>query len=187
MTAPESPRHEPQPLIQSHPPERRRKKSIVLCGCCCTCCCCCCLHSIGGALGSSLVNSHIDVPDWVSLDATDKKSITGRPIYQIILLTLTALIVFGTHVYVFIDRNPSLNEWGGILAVEVVVLLLAFPILQLAAAVLAIVGAAIFAKPQLKGLYYRSLLRIMGGIVVGSLIGLVFTVGALALIIASFK
>src|SRR5262249_31417853 len=149
--------------------------------------CCCCLHSIGGALGSSLVNSHIEVPDWVSLDTTDKKSITGRPVYQIVLLVLTALIVFGTHVYVLITSHPTLNEWGGILAVEVVMLLLAFPILQFVAAVLAIVGAAIFAKPQLKSLYYRSLLRIMGGIVVGSLAGLIFTVAAFAIIVARLK
>ena len=186
MPTPEFPRAVSPLKFHAHPPERRRKESIILCGCCC-CCCCCCLHSVGAALGSSLVNSHIDVPDRVPLSVTDRKTVTGRPIYQIILLALTAVVVFGMHLYVLVDQQPSINEWGGILAVEVVILLLAFPAVQFGAAVMAMVGTAIFAKPELKGLYARSLLRIMGGMVAGFGIGLVLTVMTFGLIIAVIK
>ena len=91
------------------------------------------------------------------------------------------------HLYVLVDRQPSINEWGGILAVEVVILLLAFPAVQFGAAVMAMLGTAIFAKPELKGLYARSLLRIMGGMVAGFGIGLVLTVMTFGLIIAGMK
>src|SRR5262245_16342228 len=173
--------------FQIHPPERRRKDSIVLCGCCCTCCCCCCLHSLGAALGSSLVNSHIEVPERVPLTVTDRKTITGRPIYQIILLTLTAAVVFGMHLYAFIDHRPKLNDWSAVLAIEVVILLLAYPAVQLGAVLLAMVGTAVFAKPELKGLYARSLLRILGGMAAGFGIGLVLTITTFGFIILTMK
>jgi hypothetical protein len=185
MSAGES--SETAPEVRAHPPERRRKKSVVLCGCCCSCCCCCCLHSLGGALGSALVNSHIDVPDWVPLDVTDRKTVTGRPIYQIVLLVMTAVVVFGAHVYVLIDRKPKLNDWTATLAVELVILLLVFPAFQFTAAILAIIGAALFSRPELKGLYFRSIARILAGITVGSLIGLVLTVAVLGLLILGMK
>ena len=178
MSAPELPGKTTTSGICAHPPERRRKKSVILCGCCCCCCCCCCLHTLGAALGSSLVNSQIDVPRGTPPEVTDRRTITGRPIYQIVLLVMTAIIVFAAHIYVVIDRNPSTNEWGGILAVELVILLLTFPAIQFAAAALALIGTAIFINPELKGFYFQSLLRIMGGMVAGFLVG-IFAMAAL--------
>lgn len=186
MPIPELSRADLRLTFHAHPPERRRKESIVLCGCCC-CCCCCCLHSVGAALGSSLVNSHIEVPDRVPLTVTREKTVTGRPVYQLILLTLTATVVFGMHLYVLAEQKPTINEWGGILAVELVILLLAYPAVQLGAILLAMVGTTIFARPELKGLYARSLLRILGGMAAGFGIGLVLTITTFGLIIMSMK
>ena len=125
------------------------------------------------------MNSQIEVPENVPFHVTDRRFVTGRPIYQIVLLVLTAVIVFGAHVYVAIDRQPRLDDWGSILAVEVVILLLVYPAIQFAAAMMAIIGAAIFAKPQLKGLYFRSLLRILAGMVAGFGVGLAAMAAAL--------
>jgi hypothetical protein len=145
------------------------------------------LHSLGAALGSSLVNSHIEVPDRVRYTVTDRKTITGRPVYQIILLTLTAAVVFGMHLYAFIDHRPKIHDWGAVLAIEVVVLLLAYPAVQFVAVLLALVGTRVFAKPGLKGLYARSLFRILGGMAAGFGIGLVLTITTFGLIILSIK
>jgi hypothetical protein len=58
------------------------------------------------------------------------------------------------------------------LVIGVVLLLLGFPAVQFAAAVLALLETAVFVPKRLRGPYTQSLLRILGGIIGGTLAGL---------------
>jgi hypothetical protein len=104
-------------LIERRPPERRWPPVVVGSVCCSTCCCCCCcahtLGSVVGAAGASIA---------VSADGS------GR----------VAAAVYWGLVFLLAVPSGALVMLSGELSVGVILFLIFFPALQLAASVLAL-------------------------------------------------
>lgn len=109
--------------IERRPPERRWPPVVVGSVCCSTCCCCCCcahtLGSVVGAAGASVA---------VSADGS------GR----------VAAAVYWGIVFLLAVPSAFLALLAGDLAVGLIVYAIFFPVLQLAASLLALPVLAVF-------------------------------------------
>jgi hypothetical protein len=144
---PKSP--EPDPFkFQAHPAERRRGKDVVVCCCGCCCCCCCCLHSLGSLVGAAAVVSKTAKPGHRSVAL----------MYWIVLAVLT----IGTFAYYGERQEASL-----------VIIALAMPLIQLAAAVVTAVGVVLFGQDT------RSELVQVGKITVWTILGALIGIGVM--------
>jgi hypothetical protein len=141
----------------AHPPERRRR-SIIVTGCGCCCCCCCCLHTLGGVIGAAVAGA-------------TQRGRAGASLYWRTVAVLLFALALGLGAFM---RGGS----EGII-VGVVIGLLVFPGVQLAASLLAVLIAAF--QPEQPFPTRSDRLRAIGWItiwtVVGALIGIAVMVG----------
>ena len=137
-------------LLQHHPPERReqKKKYVVLYSCCC--CCCCCLHTLGSAIGVATVKNFKSDPNVLS----------AQSMFWISTLAANVLTLIGV---VFYGHDPG---------VMLIIAAVFGPLILLGACLLMAIWIA--ATPSLpeRGKYYRNLLRITVGNVVGCVVGI---------------
>lgn len=152
-------------LIQQHPPERgeRKKKYVVLYSCCC--CCCCCLHTLGGAIGAVVVGNYCPEPDEWDETPNRPKSLPNSQ--WMFWSSFLAASLIGTVIAGLL--NPSqISESLIVIGLSIVIL---GPVWMLAACGLSALQIAIRKDlPSKKG-YWRQLGKITGGMLAGSLIG----------------
>src|SRR5690349_3942248 len=115
--------------VQAHPPERRaRRSTVVYCGCCC--CCCCCLHSVG-----ALVGAGASMPAALHLAPRRAESVAGWFWGTLGVLTGVTFLA-------------SLGLSSSNLIVAALVVILGFPLIALAAGLVAMIGVAIPDRPE---------------------------------------
>jgi hypothetical protein len=153
--------------IEALPPERRTKKSLILLGDGCCCCCCCCLHSVGGLAGAVVASRKKRVVA-TSEDMPGAGSAPG--IYWLTVGGLCAACV-----------GPAAGFGRGVEGIEVglVGILMGFPLIQLAAALLAVIVLACLPKSIVAE--KRPEMRTIGRIALytfgGAMAGLIIMVG----------
>ena len=152
-------------LIQQHPPERgeRKKKYVVLYSCCC--CCCCCLHTLGGAIGAVVAGNYAPEPDeW---DETPNRP-THLPNSQwMFWSSFLAASVIGTLIAGLLNTN-QLEQSIVIIGLSIVIL---GPVWMLAACGLSALQIAFRTDLPSKTGYWKQLGKITGGMLAGSVIG----------------
>jgi hypothetical protein len=184
------PSHNPvDVVIVAHPPERRRQRSgaPAQAGQCC-CCCCCCLHTIGGLIGSAVaptVGAARRPEPLRSAEAADyaddyrdprhspppgpeRAGISAVALYW---LSTAALCVIGTSIAALLAAAGDGSElvlWG-------FALLMFFPVVQVVAAIPP-AGYFLFTKRPDRGFEFMQLARIMFGLIVGTIMGVVVMV-----------
>lgn len=170
-----------QPIaIEKHEPERRRP-AVTTAYCGCTCCCCCCLHSIGSVIGAAIMpilgsgsatSAHWAKRAMMPSDDDDGFSVPDlrlppRASAVTLFWWLTcALVVLGLMIPVFAyQRQAEPFLIAGIL------ILLAFPIIQLASVVLTAFIIGFGNRPD-RSHQFKQLGKITGGIVSGTILGM---------------
>lgn len=165
-------------LIQQHPPERgeRKKKYVVLYSCCC--CCCCCLHTLGGAIGAVVAGNYAPEPDdWDETPNRPMHLPNSRPMRPpnsqwMFWSSFLAASVIGTLIAGLL--NPSqISESLIVIGLSIVIL---GPVWMLAASGLSALQIAVRTDlPSKKG-YWKQLGKITGGMIAGSVIGVIVMV-----------
>ncbi|HZV00877.1 MAG TPA: hypothetical protein VFF73_29445 [Planctomycetota bacterium] len=156
--------------IEALPPERRTKKSLILLGDGCCCCCCCCLHSVGGLAGA-VVAARKKRPVAVAEDTPGLGSAPG--IYWMTLVVLCALC---GGPGVLLGAGPNAVE---ALEVALIGILMGFPLVQLLAALVAVIIIACL--PRTIVAEKRAEIRTIGRIALytfgGAMAGLIIMIG----------
>jgi hypothetical protein len=155
--------------VVAHPPERRRQSLVfVASGCCCSCCCSCCLHSIGAVVGASIAGA-MGAVSSASVETRAARS-RGQWIYWLSTAILCALTVL----------TAPLTLKGNVaegVAVGLIILVVAMPLIQLVGAVVAaiIIVAAPF---QHKSASLAQVGKLTLGMVAGTAVGvLILAIG----------
>ena len=152
-------------LIQAHPPERgeRQKKYVVLYSCCC--CCCCCLHTLGGAIGAVVVGNYCPEPDeWDETPQAAKRLPSSQWMFwgSFLFACLAGTII------AVLANSSQIEEALIVIGLSIVIL---GPFWFLAASGLSALQIALRKDlPSKKG-YWRQLGKITGGMLAGTVIG----------------
>jgi hypothetical protein len=163
-----SPNNSPFPaddLLQLHPPERgeRKKKYVVLYSCCC--CCCCCLHTLGGAIGAVVAGNYCPERDeWDESPEPAKRLPCSQWMYwsSFLFACLAGGVIGGL-------ANPS--QFSEALIVVGLSIVILGPAWFLAASGLSALQIAFRQDLPSKNLYWRQLGKITGGMLAGSVLG----------------
>lgn len=182
--------------VRRHPPERGRRAPVVVLGCGCTCCCCCCLHTLGGVIGAAIGSSAGRLPPLELYDepapprptgikpgATDMTAGRARPAVRAEIdedafdvrrpSSLSAAALFW-YLCLGLSALGLLLGAGGRgegLLLGVIVLLLAFPAVQLVSAAVVFL-VLLFTGRSDRSFQMRRLGKITLGVVIGSVAGL---------------
>ena len=170
--------------IQVHPPERRRRP-VVVAPCCCCCCCCCCLHTVGSVIGAGMasrvrsgrfaVRSEEDF--WARQPDDDREASEHAAVRLYwYLLTATATLV-GLISMTLLGEGRSSSISGASILWTAVILLLFFPLVQLATSFLTAIVIACASDswfPDRPAAFKR-----IGKITVSMVVGAVAGIGAM--------
>ena len=173
-------------LIKQHLPERgERKKSYLVvysCGSCCSCCCCC-LHTLGGVIGAAVAGDYCPEDDVHNVSDTWEGTAEPRkhlPSSQgQFWSSFFSVIVIGAVI------ASNFEPWDDPTAPaeSIYVLVLIFgPAWMLGASLLAALRIAIRRDLPCRDRYWAQLGKITGGMLLGTLVGLL-VMGLLAMLI----
>lgn len=147
----------PPPItVQAHEPERRRR-SVVVAPCCCCSCCCCCLHSIGSLTAA------------ITAGATE----SGQPAAGLYWRCVVGVLIATAVGSVVMTGNPG----GGFLVVLIAIL--ALPVVQLAASLVAVVLILVLPCSD-RAAFLWAIGKITLWTVLGAVIGLLMMFGLAA-------
>lgn len=168
----------PPIAITKHAPERRRKTVTMMC-CGCSCCCCCCLHTLGSLVAAAVAPAlgrgqalqmiyYYDEETGEQLPLVKKPGISAVVVFWWVLCFLIFLgFVYG------ILADPGNTS---MLMVTAVIIALVFPLLQMASALLTAIAFACLPRHD-KSYQLKQLAKVTGGVVVGSIVGILAMVG----------
>jgi hypothetical protein len=172
--------------VAKHPPERRRRQVVTLqAGCCC--CCCCCLHSVGSVIGAVVAGNRGATeapersPDPVLDDlSTERIGQSGAALFWRITVGLVGAI-FGVVALVLLFQasgnapQRSNDLWGALLLTGLFILM-GFPLVQFASAIIALIGLSLTNRPD-RGIQMKQVGRILVGTILGCVAGLAVMFG----------
>ena len=164
-------------MIAKHQPERRRPPvTTAYCGCCC---CCCCLHTVGSLVGAAVApalgsGSRMPMTHYYDEDVGIDISVVRKPGLSAVTIfwwILCLLIFIGFAIGIVENRGG-----GDTLIITGVIMLMVFPGLQLASAVITLIVFACWPRYD-KFYQLKQLGKITAGIVVGTIAGILAMVG----------
>lgn len=172
--------------VQKHAPERRKKSATTLhCGC--TCCCCCCLHTLGGVVAAAVApaigkNSPVPLTYYYDEEIGQDVPLINKPGLSSVTFFwwLLAFLTFLCFVY-----GLLLDASGWSFLATAIVVLLAFPGLQMLSAVISLIVYAFWPRLD-KMRQITHLGKITLGVVVGSGVGILAMVG-IAFLFGAFR
>ena len=166
--------------IEKHEPERRRKEVMTLYGLGggCACTCCCCLHSLGSLIGAAVAPAfRCRLPNPLAYEDAE----TGEPQLRqpgpsavtLFWWILCVLIFLGFAYGIMIDSGDMM---GTTLMGTTLVIVMCFPGLQLVSAFLTLILFACWPRPD-KSRQLKQLAKITGGVVAGTIAGILLMIG----------
>ena len=178
--------------IEKHPSERRRSAATTLC-CGCCCCCCCCLHTIGSVLGAALAPTiggrsnarahwdatamipgyYDDVPEEAFSSSPRESSGTIPDLRRPAGVSSVAIFWWLTVAAIFLTFMFPLFAYRdtGALFITAIIVLLVFPGIQLASAIVTLIAFALWPRPD-RTHQLKQVGKITAGIVAGSVAGI---------------
>ena len=169
--------------IETHVPERRRKAVTTVC-CGCSCCCCCCLHTLGSLVGAAIApgigkGSPVAMVYYFDEDTGRQIPLDHKPGLSAVVMFWWVLcfLIFLCFTYGILTNSAK----GETLLITGIIVLMVFPILQIASAVITVVVFAVWNRPD-RAYQIWQLGRITLGVVLGTLLG----IGVMALIGVGF-
>jgi hypothetical protein len=172
--------------IEKHAPERR-KKAVTTLHCGCTCCCCCCLHTIGSIIGAAVAPAFSSGSRMPITYYYDEETGKEYPLIKKPGLSSVTFFWWLTSFFVFLSFAAGIvmSATGESVLITAVLVLLGFPVLQLASAIITIVVYACWPRYD-KSRQLKHLAKITGGIALGSIVGGLIMVG-IAFVFGAFR
>ena len=164
-------------VVEKHARERQRQPvTTVCCGCCC---CCCCLHTLGSLVGAAVAPAlgsgspmpmmhYYDEDIGMDVPVVRKPGLSAVTIFWWILCFLI-FIIFAIGIVSNEGRGESVMVAG-------IILLLVFPGLQLASALITLIVFACWPRYD-KYHQIKQLGKITGGVVIGTTAGVLAMIG----------
>ena len=172
-----------QPIaIEKHQPERRRK-AVTTVNCGCSCCCCCCLHTLGSLVGAAVApaigsGSPMPITYYFDEETGQEMPLIRKPGFSAITIFwwILCFLIFLCFAFGIVASASGVS-----VMITGVLILMAFPLLQLASVIVTLIVFACWPRPD-KFHQLQQLAKISLGVVLGTLVG----VGAMAGIGALF-
>ena len=164
--------------IEKHEPERRRKEVMTLYGLGggCACTCCCCLHSLGSLIGAAVAPAlGRRLPNPITYYEDEE---TGQPVRQLRKPGLSAVTLFWwiLCLLIFLGFAYGIMIDSGDMMGTTLVIVMCFPGLQLVSAFLTLILFACWPRPD-KSRQLKQLAKITGGVVAGTIAGILLMIG----------
>ncbi|MSQ93166.1 MAG: hypothetical protein EXR98_01270 [Gemmataceae bacterium] len=168
----------PPVSIKMHAPERRRKTTTVMC-CGCSCCCCCCLHTLGSIVAAAVApalgrGQAMQMIYYYDEETGEEMPLVRKPGLSAVVVFwwMLCFLLFLGFAYAILAAQGNTSY----LMVAAVIIAMAFPLIQLASAFFTAIVFACWPRPD-KGYQLKQLAKITGGVVAGSIVGIVAMVG----------
>jgi hypothetical protein len=165
-------------IITKNAPERRRRAVTTLCGCTC-CTCCCCLHTLGSLIGAAVAptitrGAPMPITYYYDEETGDALPEISKPGLSAVSLFwwISCFLIFCSFLYTILLEKGRVDS----MMVTGVILLLVFPLLQLASAVVTLIVFGFWPRPD-RGYQLKQLGKITAGVLLGSILGIGAMVG----------